>query len=161
MTEQSTTTWTPIRKHVTVEAPQERAFDVFTRRMGSWWNPDHRLGDQPLADVVVEPREGGRWYEVGTDGAECQWGRVLAWEPHGRVLLAWQLNGQWDYDPDFVTELEIRFVAEGPTSTRVELEHRDLERFGADAAAVRDSLDSPNGWAGLLARFGGGLASEG
>ena len=160
MTGQSTTTVAPIRKQVTVEAPQQRAFDVFTRRMGAWWNPYHRLGDQPLADVVIEPREGGRWYEVDTDGTECDWGRVLAWEPHDRVLLAWQLNGDWDYDADFVTELEIRFVAEGPTSTRVELEHRDLDRFGADVAAVRTSLDSPNGWSGLLERFGGGLASE-
>ncbi len=161
MTEQTTSTAAPVRKQITVDASQQQAFDAFTRRMGAWWNPDHRLSDRPLADVVVEPREGGRWFEVDADGKECQWGKVLAWEPADRLLLAWQLNGDWDYDPDFLTELEIRFVPEGPTSTRVELEHRHLERFGDDAPAVRSSLDGSNGWSGLLERFGGGLASEG
>jgi uncharacterized protein YndB with AHSA1/START domain len=152
------TTVPPVRKQLTVEARQEVAFEVFTRRMGSWWNPAHRLGTAPLADVVIEPREDGRWFELDTDGTECDWGRVLAWEPPDRVLLGWQLDGEWDFDPDFLTELEIRFVAVGPRTTRVELEHRNLDAYGADAVDVRASLDSPNGWPGLLDRFAAGVA---
>jgi len=147
----------PVRKEMTVQARQEVAFEAFTRRMGSWWHPEHRLGTAPLADVVMEPHEDGRWFEVDEDGTECQWGRVLEWQPPDRVLLGWQLNGQWEFDPDFLTELEIRFVPVGPSTTRVELEHRDLERFGAAVVDVRASLDSPSGWAGLLERFAAGL----
>jgi hypothetical protein len=160
MTEQGTTTLAPVRKHITVDVPQQRAFDFFTSQMGTWWNPEHRIGEQPFDRLVVEPREGGRWYEVDAGGDECDWGRVLVWAPADRVVLCWQLDGSWSYDPEFATELEIRFVAESATSTRVELEHRDMERFGDAAAAVRGSLDSSNGWSGLLTLFAGGLASD-
>src|SRR4029078_3244157 len=84
----------PVRREIVVAASQERAFDVFVRKMGSWWNPAHHIGDETLADVVVEPREGGRWVEVGTGGTECPWGRVLLWEPPSRVVLVWQLVTQ-------------------------------------------------------------------
>src|ERR1019366_1010761 len=96
----------PVRKTVTVKASQARAFEVFTARMIRWWLPDHRLGASPLKDVVLEPRPGGRWYEVDEDGSVCEWGRVLACEPPHRIVLTWQLNAEWKYDPDFVTELE-------------------------------------------------------
>jgi hypothetical protein len=160
MSNHDTATIAPVRKQITVHATQQRAFDVFTSGMGAWWNPGQHIGEAPFVDVIVEPHEGGRWMERDAEGTECQWGRVLAWEPPGRVLLAWQLDASWTYDPDLVTELEIRFVAEGPDSTRVELEHRNLDRLGDAAPSVRDSLDSPDGWNGLLAGFAGGLASE-
>lgn len=120
--------------------------------MGRWWRPEHHLGKSPLKDVVLEPRVGGRWFEVNEDGSSCDWGKVLAWEPPTRLLLAWQLNGDWQYDADFVTELEIRFTPDG-NGTRVELEHRHLDRYGDKTAAVRGSLDSEEGWAGALTAY--------
>lgn len=143
----------PIRKHVTVQATPASAFEVFTARMTRWWNPTYSIGGQPFAAVVIEPREGGRWYERDAQGAECEWGRVVAWEPPERLVLDWQISGDWRPDSTVHTELEIRFVAEGPTTTRVELEHRDLEALGAQAEAMRAAFDSPDGWAGLLDRF--------
>jgi uncharacterized protein YndB with AHSA1/START domain len=149
----------PVRKSVTVSASPARAFAVFTGRMIAWWRPDHHLGAAPLRDVVLEPRLGGRWYEVGEDGAVCQWGKVLAWEPPARLVLAWQLDADWKYDPDFLTELEIRFVPAGG-GTRVELEHRNLDRYGARAEAVRAALDATDGWAGGLAAFAATIAAR-
>ena len=144
----------PVRKTVEVGAPPERAFAFFTARMGRWWRPEHSLlGDRVRADVVVEPRVGGRWYERATDGAECDWGKVLEWEPPGRVVLAWQLNANWRYDPDLVTELEVRFVAVEAARTRVELEHRKLENFGPRAEEIRALLDSYDAWQGAIDRF--------
>src|SRR5215217_5266024 len=103
----------PIRKTVRVKAPQAKAFNTFLGAMGSWWPKGHSLLGSPQADVVIEPRVGGRWYEVGEDGSECPWGRVLEWDEPERALLAWQLNGEWRYDEGFETEVEIRFVADG------------------------------------------------
>ena len=143
----------PVRKTIRVNASQRHAFDFFTGKMIRWWRPDHHIGTSPLKDVVLEPRVGGRWYELGEDASECEWGKVLAWEPNGRVLLAWQLNQDWKYDPNFVTELEVRFVPEGEKVTRVELEHRNLERFGEKVAAVRASLDATEGWEGALIAY--------
>jgi hypothetical protein len=146
----TTTTTQPVRKRITVAAPQAAAFEVFTTGMGTWWNPSHHVGDEALADVVVEPEVGGRWFERGEHGTECDWGRVLVWEPPGRVVFDWQLTADWVHDPDHHTALEIRFLPEGPTTTRVELEHRGLDAFGDRAGVVRDALDGPNGWTGLL-----------
>ena len=143
----------PIRKSVTVKAPPSRAFAFFTAQMIRWWRPDHHIGTSPLKDIVLEPRVGGRWCEIGEDGSECEWGRVLAYEPPGRLVLAWQLNQDWQYDADFVTELEIRFVAEANGMTRVDLEHRNIDRFGAKADTVRAALDSPGGWTGAMLDF--------
>jgi uncharacterized protein YndB with AHSA1/START domain len=142
-----------IRKQITVDVPQERAFEVFTAQMGTWWNPDHHIGANPYADVVIEPREGGEWYEVDSEGTRCRWGTVLAWEPPSRVLLNWQLNGQWAYDPEQLTELELRFTALSASTTLVELEHRMLEGLGAGAADARARFDDPAGWQGILQRF--------
>jgi uncharacterized protein YndB with AHSA1/START domain len=144
----------PVRRSIVVDVDREKAFDVFTARMGTWWNPSHQIGAHPFVDAVVEPREGGRWYEVDADGVETEWGKVLAWDPPERLVLAWQLTGDYRYDPDFVTEVEIRFTTEAEGRTLVELEHRDLERFGEQAELVRRAFDDPNGWPGLLDRFG-------
>jgi len=149
----ATITPAPIRKTVEVTAPPDRAFAFFTARMGRWWPHAHSLLKAPQQDVVIEPRRGGRWYERGVDGSEYNWGRVLAWEPPGRLVLAWQLDADWRYDPDLVTEVEVRFVALGAEATRVELEHRRLENFGARAAEARRRLDSPEAWRGTLDRF--------
>jgi uncharacterized protein YndB with AHSA1/START domain len=142
----------PVRKSVTVGAPPERAFRLFTAGMGRWWRHDYHIGASAMRDLVVEPRVGGRWYEVGEDGAETNWGKVLAWEPPRRVVLAQQINGHWQYDPTFATEVEVRFLAEG-AGTRVELEHRNLDRYGDMAGPVRDNLEGAAGWGGLLAGY--------
>jgi uncharacterized protein YndB with AHSA1/START domain len=143
----------PIRKQITVAVPQATAFEVFTAGMGGWWNPQYRIGAEPMADVIVEPTPGGRWYERGEHGAECDWGRVLAWEPTDRLVLDWQITADWKHDPALHTELEIRFVPDGAASTRVELEHRGLEALGDQAASMHAIFDSPGGWSGLLARY--------
>lgn len=143
----------PVHKQVVVEVPAPRAFETFTARMGTWWHPDHRLGDEPFAEIVIEPWVAGRWYEVDARGRERQWGRVLVWSPPVRVVLAWQLDADWNYDPALETELEIRFSSRSPTSTLVELEHRHLERLGRRSLDVRASLSGPDGWSGLLERF--------
>ena len=121
--------------------------------MARWWRPEHHIAKTPFVDLVVEPRTGGRWFERDKDGAECDWGRVLVWQPPERLIFAWQITAEWQYDPDFVTELEVRFVAEGNGETRVELEHRDLEKFGDKAEEIRALFDSPGGWKGALAAF--------
>lgn len=143
----------PVRRSVTVNAAPRQAFDVFVARIGSWWPRSHSIGGAPIAAVTIEPFDGGRWYETGTDGSECNWGRVLAWEPPHRLLLAWQIDGNWKFDPDLVTEVEIRLTEEGPSRTRVDLEHRHLERMGDKAEAVADAVGSPNGWAAVLAQY--------
>jgi uncharacterized protein YndB with AHSA1/START domain len=143
----------PVRRSVKVNAAPQRAFDVFTTGMGKWWPKQHSLNPKsPQQNVIVEPRVGGRWYERSQDGLECEWGRVLTWDPPARVVLAWQINGNWQYDRDFETEIEVRFVADG-NGTRVALEHRNLERFGDKAEQVRAAFDSPDGWNGGLQLF--------
>lgn len=143
----------PVRKSIHVKAPLQKAFDVFTAGMGRWWLKSHSINKgSPIADVIMEPFAGGRWFERGDDGSECTWGKVLAWEPPARVVLAWQIDGTWTHNPDVMTEVEVRFTAEAD-GTRVDLEHRDLERFGEQAVKTRDALDSPGGWSGLLQSY--------
>jgi uncharacterized protein YndB with AHSA1/START domain len=140
----------PVRKSITVKADAARAFAVFTGRIGSWWPRSHCVASSPQKDVVLEPKVGGRWFEIGEDGSQCNWGKVLAWEPPVRLLLAWQINADWKYDPEFITEVEVRFTALAAGETRVDLEHRNLERFGDKIEDVRSKIDSPNGWSGIL-----------
>lgn len=143
-----------VRKTVTVQAPQAVAFEVFTARIASWWPmATHHIGKADCAAVVMEPRAGGRWFERGVDGSECDWGRVLAWEPPSRVLLAWQLSAAWAFDPAIHTEVEVRFAAVDAKTTRVELEHRGLEAYGTDALAMHAAFTSPNGWSGMLDHY--------
>ena len=143
----------PVNRSVVVKADVERSFAAFTGRMGRWWPRTHSIGSTPLADVIVEPRVGGRWYERGAEGAECEWGKVLAWDPPGRLILAWQLDANWTYDPALVLEVEITFTALQGGMTRVDLEHRNLERYGEKAATVRDMVGSERGWLGILKSF--------
>ncbi len=144
----------PIRKTLRVKASPEKAFDTFVAGMGSWWIKSHSLLKAPQRDVLIEPRTGGRWYEVGEDGSEQPWGRVIAYEPPERLLLAWQLNADFDYDPGIETTVEVRFTADGD-HTIVDFEHRDLERFGERAAEVRGGYESgmEGGWGELLAGY--------
>ena len=146
---------TVVRRTITVAAAQQRAFDVFTAQFGTWWPKDYQIGTAPMADFVIEPKVGGRWYELGVDGKQCDTGRVTAYEPPERVVFAWQLDERWQYDPDpaHASEVEVRFIAEGPSQTRVELEHRGFERHGAGADGVRASIDAPTGWAYVLDLF--------
>ena len=151
-----------VRKSVTVDASQERAFTVFTDGMSAWWPLEsHHTGAQDATGVVIEPRAGGRWYERGADGGECDWGRVLAWEPPGRVLLAWYLDPDFAFDADsaHATEVEVRFVAEEPGRTRVELEHRGFERHGDRAGETRAAVGGAGGWSSLLEAFAGAAAA--
>ena len=152
----------PIRQSIRVKASQDRAFELFTAGMGQWWLKGHSLLKSPQTDVVVEPRDGGRWFEVGEDGSENEWGRVLAWSAPERVVLAWQLNADWTYDPEFETTVEVRFVPDGDY-TMVEFEHRDLERFGPRAEDVRGGYESgmDGGWAALLDKYRQRVEAEG
>ncbi len=151
---------TTVRKTVTVNAPIEKAFSVFTEGFDHWWPRGHKIGDADLRQAVLEGSEGGRWYEIDVDGSECDWGRVLAWEPPTRLVLAWQINGNWKYDPELLTELEVVFVAEGTDRTRVDLEHRNLDRFGEMHEAMRELFDAPGAWQGLLEGFAQAVADS-
>ena len=150
-----------VRKSITVCAGQDRAFRVFTTRIGAWWPKSHSIGQSPIADVVIEPWEGGRWIERAEDGSECPWGRVLVWDPSRRLVLAWQINGDWQYNPSLITEVELVFTAVGSAETRVDLEHRNLDRFGVAQPAIRAAFESPEGWSGILHSFGAAANNDG
>lgn len=138
----------PVRASVVVDAPVEHAFTTFTRDIGTWWPPDHHLLDAPLKEMVFEPRVGGHIVDRGEDGSECRWATVLAYDPPDRVVFSWSITLDWqlETDPERASEVEIRFVAEGPERTRVELEHRRLERHGSGWESMRDAVGSPRGW---------------
>ena len=146
---------TSVGASVVVEAPIERAFSLFTEGIGTWWDPDHHLLEGQLAEMVFEPRVGGHVYDRGVDGSECRWARVLAFEPPERFVISWDINTQWQIETDHeqTSEVEVRFVAETPERTRVELEHRHLERHGEGWEQMRASIASPNGWGSGLRRF--------
>jgi uncharacterized protein YndB with AHSA1/START domain len=146
----TTSDTTAVRSSVVVEAPIERAFSVFTEGIGTWWDKDHHILEGELAEMVFEPRVGGHVLDRGVDGSECRWARVLAWD----INLQWKL----ETDPSKASEIEVRFTAEGPSRTRVELEHRHLERHGDGWEQMRDAVGSPNGWDGGLRNFAGAFA---
>jgi uncharacterized protein YndB with AHSA1/START domain len=143
----------PVRRSIVVKADINRSFSAFTGGIGRWWPRSKTIGSAAQADVVLEGRAGGRWYERGEDGSECEWGKVLQWEPPSRVVLAWQIDGNWKYDPALVTEVEVTFTPLGSKETRVDIEHRNLERFGDKAARIREAFDSEQGWNGVLKSF--------
>jgi uncharacterized protein YndB with AHSA1/START domain len=151
----------PLGGKVTVGVPVERAFRVFTDSFTTWWPPDYHIGGAAMAEAILEPREGGRWYERGVDGTECDWGRVLAWEPPHRLVVTWQVNGHWqfDADPAHASEIEVRFTAAGPEQTTVELEHRLLDRL-VDGQALRDGISGGGGWSAILELFAKAAANE-
>jgi uncharacterized protein YndB with AHSA1/START domain len=143
----------PVRKQIVVAVSQEQAFRVFTDKIERWWPMEHHIGKSPMKHAMLEPKVSGRWYEIGEDGSECNWGKVLVWNPPSRLVLAWQITAQWQYDANFITEVEVTFTPEGPKQTRVVLEHRDLERFGAAAAEIRKALDGDGGWTRHMQRL--------
>ena len=137
-----------------MKATQEHAFEVFTARFGDWWPmASHHTGDEDAETVIIEPRVGGRWFERGISGTETMWGYVTAWEPPKRLVLAWHLSPQFTFDPDVASEVEVTFHADGPTTTRVVLEHRKLEVYGDAAAALRSSIDGEGGWGAIIEEF--------
>jgi uncharacterized protein YndB with AHSA1/START domain len=146
---------TSVRTEVVVAAPIERAFTVFTDDIGSWWRPDHHLLKGDLAEMVFEPMVGGHIYDRGVDGSECRWARVLAYEPPRRVVFSWDINTQWQLETDLekTSEVEVRFIAEGPERTRVELEHRHLDRHGDGWEDMSAAVGAPDGWTEGLRAF--------
>jgi uncharacterized protein YndB with AHSA1/START domain len=141
----------PLGGTITVGVPVDQAFRVFTQSFNMWWPAQYHIGQADMAEAILEPREGGRWYERGVDGSECDWGRVLAWQPPHRLVVTWQINGEWQYDPDpdHASEIEVRFTTDGPGQTVVELEHRHLDRL-VDGQALRDGITGGGGWGALL-----------
>jgi uncharacterized protein YndB with AHSA1/START domain len=150
-----------LRKVLSVDAPLEVAWRVFTEKMGSWWPLEtHKIGKAKAVDAIIEPRVGGRWYERGDDGSSCDWGTVLVWEPPSRLVLSWDISADWQPDPALKTEVEVRMIAEGKDRTRLELEHRKLDRFGARQGEMHGIFESPGGWGGLLDAFAREAAKE-
>jgi uncharacterized protein YndB with AHSA1/START domain len=137
-----------VRESILVEAPAERAFSVFTDGIGSWWPEEHHILRTELAEMVFEPRVGGHIYDRGVDGSECRWARVLAFESPHRLVFSWDISLDWkiESDPAKTSEIEVRFIPEGPDRTRVELEHRHIERHGEGWENMRDAVGSPDGW---------------
>ena len=137
---------TSVRTSVEVEAPAEHAFRVFTEGIGSWWDPGHHILDGELAEMVFEPYAGGHILDRGTDGSECRWATVLAYEPPVRVCFSWNINLQWQIEtnPERCSEVEITFTPLGPGRTRVVLTHRHLDRHGDGWENMRDAVGS--GW---------------
>jgi uncharacterized protein YndB with AHSA1/START domain len=151
----SMATDTAARTSVVVEAPRERAFRVFTTELGSWWPEGHHILEGELAETVFEPHVGGAILDRGVDGAECRWATVLAYEPPDRVVFSWNINPQWtlEADPDRASEVEVRFTAETPQRTRVELEHRHLDRHGEGWEGMQAAVGAPDGWTAVLQRY--------
>ena len=135
---------------------------MFTGSVNSWWPHQYHIGQVEVAEVVLEPGVGGRWFERGVDGSECDWGRVLVWEPPTRLVFTWQINGSWQFDPDpeRASEIEARFTASGPEQSFVDVEHRYFERLDG-GQAIRDAITGGGGWALLLDGFAKTVAEQG
>jgi uncharacterized protein YndB with AHSA1/START domain len=157
----STATDTAVTTSVVVDVPQARAFAVFTDEIGTWWDPDHHLLPEgtTLTRMVFEPRVGGHVYDVVSDGSECRWSRVLAYEPPERVVFSWDINLQWEIETDLdrTSEVEVRFIAEAPDRTRVELEHRHLDRHGDGWEQMRAAVGADGGWPSGMNRYAAAL----
>ncbi|MBV8431428.1 MAG: SRPBCC family protein [Solirubrobacterales bacterium] len=146
---------TTVRESVVVNAPVERAFEVFTQDMASWWSPDHHILEGELAEMVFEPHVGGYIYDRNVEGAECRWARVLDYQPPTRVVFSWDINTSWqlETDPARTSEVEVRFTPVGTDRTRVELEHRHLDRHGDGWPNMSAGVASPGGWRAGLQRL--------
>jgi uncharacterized protein YndB with AHSA1/START domain len=155
-------TATSVRSAIVVEAPIERAFRVFTEDFDRVKPREHNMLGVEIAETVFEPRTGGRVYDRGVDGSECQWARVLAFEPPDRVLFSWDISPQWQLESDLekTSEVEVRFIAESAERTRVELEHRNLDRHGEGWEGEREAVGGGGGWPLYLQRFQDLLAEE-
>jgi len=154
---------TVVRRQAVVNAPQAKAFAAFTERLGEFKPPEHNLLAAPIAETVFEPRAGGHIYDRAEDGSECRWARVLAYEPPDRVVFSWDISPQWQIepDPDRTSEVEVRFVPESPDRTRVELEHRHLDRHGPGWQSVAEGVGGDEGWPLYLARYAALFGQEG
>ena len=142
----------PVRKTLHVKAPIARAFDVFTAGLTRWWPHNHGVGKKPIKKVMMETKLGGRWLEISEDGTTTTVATITAWEPPHRVVLVWQVNAQWKPDPSMRSEVDVRFTAEGPDATHVELLHHKFETMGAEGGtSMRNDVN--NGWPPLLERF--------
>ena len=152
----------PVKQSIVVEAPIERAFKVFTEEFGSFKPREHNLLAVRIAETVFEPRVGGSIYDRGIDGSECRWARVLAFDPPNRVLLSWDISPRWqiETDPSKTSEWEVRFIAVSPNRTRLELEHRHLERHGQGWEGVSEGVEGDQGWPLYLKRFAERIARE-
>jgi uncharacterized protein YndB with AHSA1/START domain len=146
---------TAIRTDIVVDAPQDRAFRVFTEQFDKIKPREHNMLEVDIADSVFEPREGGRVYDRGVDGSECQWARVLAYEPPDRILFTWDISPRWQIEDDLsrASEVEVRFIAESAERTRVELEHRHLDRHGEGWESLSEGVAGDQGWPLYLSRF--------
>jgi uncharacterized protein YndB with AHSA1/START domain len=146
---------TATRHSIVVDAPLERAFSVFTDGFGTFKPREHNMLEVEIAETVFETHVGGNIYDRGVDGSECRWARVLAYEPPNRVVFSWDISPQWqiETDPDKSSEVEVRFTAEAPDRTRVELEHRNLDRHGPGWESARDGVAGDDGWPLYLDRF--------
>jgi uncharacterized protein YndB with AHSA1/START domain len=140
------------KRTMSVNVPIERAFKAFTEKMGAWWPATHHVGGTPFNDILIDPRAGGRWYEINANGEECIWGSVLAWEPPKKVVLSWHLQPDWSFSADMAkaSEVALEFIAEGSEKTRLEFEHRHLERHGAGWEKMREQVGAPGGWPAIL-----------
>lgn len=144
-----------VRREVVVDVPVDRAFTVFTDQFGDIKPREHNLLDAPIVETRFEPRVGGHIYDRDADGNECRWARVLVFDPPERLVFTWDISPQWELETDLerTSEVEVRFVAEGPQRTRVELEHRNLDRHGPGWESVRDGVAEDGGWPLYLDRF--------
>jgi uncharacterized protein YndB with AHSA1/START domain len=151
----------PITGTVTVAVAIDEAFRVFTGSINSWWPHQFHIGQAEVAEVVMEPHVNGRWYERGVDGTECDWGRVLVWEPPHRLVFTWQINGTWQFDPDpdHASEINVRFTANGPEQTSVEVEHGSFERL-VGGGSINDAIRGGGGWVLLLDGFARTVAEQ-
>jgi uncharacterized protein YndB with AHSA1/START domain len=144
-----------VRQQVVVDAPIARAFAVFTERFGDFKPPEHNLLAAPIAETIFEPRVGGHIYDRAEDGSECRWARVLVYEPPHRVVFSWDIGPQWqvETDPELTSEVEVRFVAQSANRTRLELEHRHIDRHGPGWQSLSEGVDGDEGWPLYLARY--------
>jgi uncharacterized protein YndB with AHSA1/START domain len=150
----------PVRTSIVVEAPVQRAFEVFTQEMKDWWPEDHHLLDGEIGEMIFERHAGGRIYDRATDGRECTWARVLSYEPPERVVFTWDISPTWEIETDLerTSEVEVRFIAESGSRTRVELEHRNLERHGDGWEGMHGAVSSPGGWPKTFASYAARVA---
>ncbi|MEO7455331.1 MAG: SRPBCC family protein [Gemmatimonadaceae bacterium] len=143
----------PVRKQVVVDASAEHCWRVFTEETTRWWPAEHHIGKSPLKRAIIENAAGGRWYATHEDGSETTTGTVRVWDPPKRLVLVWQINADWQFDPQLDTEVEITFTPDGASRTVVVLEHRDLDKFGTRASDLRAGIDAEGGWGMFMASF--------
>ncbi len=152
-----------VRRQIVVNAPLEEAFEVFTQRFGDFKPREHNLLSSPIVDTVFEPRVGGHIYDRAEDGSECRWARILAFDPPERLVFSWDISPRWQLETNvaLTSEVEVRFIAESAERTRVELEHRHIDRHGAGWESVRDGVDGDGGWPLYLQRYAALFAASG